>query len=303
MDRFKQQKPKRTKVTVTVVCVGVLVAISAGFASTNLDFSHKRLDRGLLALGTVQAGPMDVKVNATGILLPRKVEWLSAEVDGQVENQVLDQEAIVLAAKFAHEREILQEEAEAQLIETKTIPEIQYRKTKLNVAQLGQIGEIERQRLQRQIDNKTSLLAVKDAKVQQAKSALMRATSRVDALSVTAGIAGVVQELPLEIGQRLQPGTKLGQIANHDTLYAELRVAARQASEIAVGQPVSIDTRNGIVDGEVSRVDPAVSDGLVTVEVNIDGELPKGAKAGFRWKAPFFFADRAYLVCREADLR
>ncbi len=328
MDKIKQQKPNRTKVAVTVVCVGILVAISVGFASTNLDFSHKRLDRGLLTLGTVQAGSMEVKINATGILLPRTVEWLSSEVDGQVaellvkpgdqvvagqvivrlenvqlrasaeeaeslwrgsvsertsfaaelENQVLDQEAVALAAKFAHEKEILQEEAEAKLIEIKTIPEIQYRKTRLNVAQLGQIYEIERLRLQRQINNKTPLLAVKDAKIQQAKSALDRANSRVDALSITAGIAGVVQELPLEIGQRLQPGTKLGLIANQDTLYAELRVAARQASEIAVGQPVSIDTRNGIVDGEVSRIDPAVSSGLVTVEVNIDGELPKGAR-------------------------
>ena len=328
MDRIKQQTPKRTRVSVAVVCVGLLVALGSGFASTNLDFTHSRLDRGLLTLGTVQAGPMEVKINATGILLPRKVEWLSSEVDGQVEallvepgdqveagelivrlengqlrasaeeaeslwrgsvaerasfaaqleNQVLDQEAIALAARFAHEKEILQEEAEAQLIATRTIPEIQYRKTQLNVEQLGQIYEIETQRLQRQIDNKTTLLSVRDAKVQQAKSSLDRANSRVDALSITAGITGVVQDLPLEIGQRLQPGTKLGQIASQDTLYAELRVAARQASEITVGHPVSIDTRNGIVDGAVSRVDPAVSDGLVTVEVHIDGELPKGAR-------------------------
>ena len=328
MDRIKQHKPKKTTAGVNALVVGMLVAISASLASTNLDFSNKRLDRGLLTLGTVQTGPMEVKVNATGILLPRKVEWLSSEVEGQVaelavepgdrveagqiivrlentqlrvaaeeavslwrgsvaertsfaaelENQVLDQEAVVLGARFAHQKEILQEEAEGQLIETRTIPEIQYRKTKLNVAQLGQIYEIERQRLQRQINNKTTLLAVRDARIQQAKSALNRANSRVDALSITAGIPGVVQELPLEMGQRLQPGAKVGRIASQDTLYAELRVAARQASEIAVGQPVSIDTRNGIVDGAVSRVDPAVSDGLVTVEVNIHGEFPKGAR-------------------------
>ena len=328
VDRSKKRKPKTAKVAVTIVPVGTLIAIGAAFASTNLDFSHKRLDRGLLTLGTVQAGPMEIRINATGVLLPREVEWLSSEVDGQVaelvaqpgdrveagqvivrmenvqlrasaeeaeslwrgsvaertsfaaelENQVLDQEAVVLAAKFAHEREILQEEAEAQLIETSTIPEIQYRKTRLNVAQLAEIHEIERQRLQRQIDNKTTLLAVKDARIQQAKSALDRANSRVDALSISAGIAGVVQELPLEIGQRLRPGTKLGQIADQDALFAELRVAARQASAVAVGQPVSIDTRNGVVDGAVSRVDPAVSDGLVAIDVKLDGVLPKGAR-------------------------
>lgn len=328
MDRLKKQKRNKAKLAVTVASVGTLVAIGVAFASTNLDFSHKRLDRKLLTLGTVQAGLMEVRVNATGVLLPRRVEWLSSEVDGQVaelvvepgdrvqagqvlvrlenvqlrasaeeaeslwrgsvaertsfaaelENQVLDQEAVVLAARFAHEKEILQQEAEAQLIETRTIPEIQYRKTRLHVAQLAEIHEIERQRLQRQVDNQAALLAVKDARIRQAKSALARANSRVDALSVTAGIAGVVQELPLEIGQRLQPGTKLGQIANQDALFAELRVAARQASEVAVGQRVRIDTRNGVVEGAVSRVDPAVSDGLVTVEVDIDGALPKGAR-------------------------
>ena len=328
MDRLKEQKPKRTRVAMAVVCAGTLLAIGAALASTNLDFSHKRLDRGLLTLGTVQAGRMDVRINATGVLLPREVEWLSSEVDGQVaelvtkpgdrveagqvivrlenvqlrasaeeaeslwrgsvaertsfaaelENQVLDQQAIALAARFAHEKERLQEEAEAQLMATHTIPEIQYRKTRLNVEQLGRTYEIERQRLQRQIANKKALLAVRDAKIQQARSALRRANSRVDALSIAAGIAGVVQELSLELGQRLQPGTKIGQIANPDTLYAELRVAARQASEIAVGQPVSIDTRNGIVEGTVIRVDPAVSEGQVTVDADIGDALPKGAR-------------------------
>ena len=98
------------------------------------------------------------------------------------------------------------------------------------------------------------------------------------ALQVRAGIDGVLQQLPIEIGQRVAAGTNLARVAQPEPLKAELRVAETQARDVAVGQEVVIDTRNGTVNGRVSRVDPAVQDGTIGVDVKLIGALPKGAR-------------------------
>jgi HlyD family secretion protein len=98
-------------------------------------------------------------------------------------------------------------------------------------------------------------------------------------MHVTAGEPGVLQDLTLELGQWVQAGAPLARVAQPGKLKAVLRVPETQAKDIVIGQPVSIDTRNGLVSGTVSRVDPSASAGTVTVEVHLDGELPKGARS------------------------
>ena len=88
----------------------------------------------------------------------------------------------------------------------------------------------------------------------------------------------MLQELPLQVGQRVTAGGTLAKVVQPDKLKAQLRIAETQAKDIEVGQLASIDTRNGIVDGKVSRVDPAAQNGTVTVDVALDGALPKGAR-------------------------
>ena len=100
------------------------------------------------------------------------------------------------------------------------------------------------------------------------------------ALTVLSGINGIVQAMDLEIGQRLQPGGEIGRIAQQDFLYAELKVQARQASKIVQGQKALIDTRNGEVEGKVRRIEPAVNEGTVIVDVDLTSELPAGARPG-----------------------
>lgn len=93
-----------------------------------------------------------------------------------------------------------------------------------------------------------------------------------------AGLAGVLQQLPVEVGQRVTPGTTLARVARPEPLKAELKIAETQARDVLLGQPAKIDTRNGVVEGKVLRIDPAVQNGTVTVDVQLLGTLPKGAR-------------------------
>jgi multidrug resistance efflux pump len=102
--------------------------------------------------------------------------------------------------------------------------------------------------------------------------------NQLDALRVRAGVDGMLQELPLEAGQWVTPGALLAKVARPDELKARLAIPETLAKDVAIGQPAHIDTRNGMVDGTVSRVDPAASGGTVTVDVALTGPLPKGAR-------------------------
>jgi len=95
---------------------------------------------------------------------------------------------------------------------------------------------------------------------------------------VKAGIDGVLQQLPVEVGQRVMPGTNLARVSEPKRLKAELKIPETQARDILLGQKASIDTHNGIIPGQVMRIDPAAQNGTVAVDVAIEGELPKGAR-------------------------
>jgi HlyD family secretion protein len=100
----------------------------------------------------------------------------------------------------------------------------------------------------------------------------------VASMHVPAGADGVLQELPLELGQWVTPGQRLARVAQPGRLKAVLRVPETQAKDVVLGQPTAVDTRNGIVQGHVMRVDPSVQNGTVTVEIALDGALPRGAR-------------------------
>jgi HlyD family secretion protein len=123
-----------------------------------------------------------------------------------------------------------------------------------------------------------SQLAVQQAKVDQAQAIYDLKKHQLDALNVRAGIAGVLTDLPLAVGQHVTQGTMLAQVVQPNQLKAQLKIAETQARDIRLGQPASIDTHNGLADGTVSRVDPAVQNGTVTVDVELVGNLPDGAR-------------------------
>jgi HlyD family secretion protein len=123
-----------------------------------------------------------------------------------------------------------------------------------------------------------SQLAVQQAKVAQAQAIYALKKQQLDALSVRAGISGVLTDLPLAVGQHVAIGTMLAQVVQPNQLKAQLKIPETQARDIQLGQPASIDTHNGLADGTVSRIDPAVQNGTVTVDVKLTGALPDGAR-------------------------
>lgn len=121
-------------------------------------------------------------------------------------------------------------------------------------------------------------LAVQKAKVEQARVLAQLKQREVDALNVRAGIEGVLVQMPLQMGQHVPVGTELAQIIQPGQLKAQLKIAETQARDIQPDQPAEIDTHNGVISGSVTRIDPTVVNGTVTVDVQLDGELPKGAR-------------------------
>jgi len=121
-------------------------------------------------------------------------------------------------------------------------------------------------------------LASAQALVDQRRSNLNLRRQQVDQLRVRAGMTGVLEQVPVEVGQQVQPGTNLVRVADPSRLKAELRIAETQARDLTIGQIASVDTRNGIIPGKVIRIDPAAQNGTVTVDVALEGELPRGAR-------------------------
>jgi len=141
----------------------------------------------------------------------------------------------------------------------------------------NQVG-LMKQRLAKMQQNKKAQLAVSQARVEQYKALVDLRQTQLDALLVKAGTDGVLQQLMVEVGQQVTMATTLARIAKPDELKAELQISETQMRDIQIAQSVDIDTRNGIVEGQVSRIDPSVVAGTVLVEVKLTGELPRGAR-------------------------
>jgi multidrug efflux pump subunit AcrA (membrane-fusion protein) len=123
-----------------------------------------------------------------------------------------------------------------------------------------------------------SQLAVQQAKVEQAQAIYELKRQQLDALKVRAGISGVLTSMPLAVGQHVTMGTMLAEVVQPNQLKAQLKIPETQARDIQMGQPSSVDTHNGLADGVVSRIDPAVVNGTVTVDVKLVGNIPDGAR-------------------------
>jgi len=196
----------------------------------------------------------------------------------ELQTNLLNQQIVLTQAQFALQAARVQLEAQAKLSGQHIIPEIDFKRSQLNVAQLTQTCGIEARRLQKFRANIQVQLAVKQARVTELARALDRATNQAANLKVLAGIDGIVQAIGVDVGQELQPGSPIGRIAQPDPLYAQLKVPAREATDVEAGQTAVVDTRSGTVNGTVTRVDPAVTDGTVIVDVDLQGALPPGSR-------------------------
>jgi HlyD family secretion protein len=193
---------------------------------------------------------------------------------------LLNQQAQVAAADSASEQAKLQVEADQKLFGDKLIPEITLKLSRLKADQLAKQSKIEQQRsLQIESSNKAQL-ASQGAKVGQQRALYDLRRRQVESLKVRAGIPGVLQELPVQVGQRVPAGTNLAKVARPELLKGELKIQETQAKDAKTGLPVQIDTRNGVVPGHIIRIAPSSQDGTVTMDVSLDGALPPGARPG-----------------------
>src|SRR5690606_15092206 len=138
--------------------------------------------------------------------------------------------------------------------------------------------EIEEQRLEFLATSMEAQISAQNSEVERLRSLSNLQRSYVESLAVRAGVSGVLRELPLQEGAWVGPGTRLAVVVEPGKLKAELRIPETQAKDVVVGQSAAIDTRNGIMPGRVVRIDPAVLNGTVTVDVALEGELPRGAR-------------------------
>lgn len=219
----------------------------------------------------------------------------NAALEVSLQDQVLDQKATLAQVKADYEGARLQAAAEEELLKDGIIPKIQYQRSSLQAEQLGVRLDIEKQRSDQLKKSTDAQLRAAHARTEQLENMLALRQQQLDGLTVTAGINGVLQELPVEEGQRVNPGQTIARVAQPQTLMAELRIAETQAKDVQLGQSVQVDTRNGIVPGKVVRIDPRVSNGTVQVDVDLTGELPDGAR-------PDLTVDGTILIERLEDV-
>ena len=201
-----------------------------------------------------------------------------ADLKVRLESSLLNDQAAAARVESDYRMALLQLEADQELKEAGLIPEIDYKKSKLRADELANRTQIEKRRLEIGKESVEAQLSSQRARLAQASALFDLRREQLSDLRVRASIAGVLQEVPVEIGQSVPSGTILAVVARPDKLKTELRIAETQAKDIVVGQSAKIDTRNGVIEGRVVRIDPAVREGTVTVDIALIGELPRGAR-------------------------
>ncbi len=196
----------------------------------------------------------------------------------KLQSDLMTQRAGAATVSSDQKQAQLQAQTDKSLLDLGVISGLKYNESRGKADELGIRNDIERKRLELNQQAISTQVAVQQAKVQQAQALLGLKQKQQDALSVRAGIEGVLVDLPHQVGEHVAIGTTLAKVVQPDQLKASLKIAETQARDITIGQPASVDTHNGVIQGHVSRVDPAVQNGTVTVDVSLDGALPQGAR-------------------------
>ncbi len=324
----KQKKTLFKKIwPIAIVVTIIAIAIKYSAFLLQADFV---IDNDTLVYGEVKQGQFSISVRGAGLLVPDKIKWLAASVDGHVERVVvkpgkavqkgeliielsnprlkqlqeetkweleamiaeskasqaeqksglLFQKARMLDAKLNYKSSQLRLDAQQELFNNKTgaVSKIDYEKTKLETQQFKQRWQIQEEVLRSMTDNIVVQDNARKSRINKMQKTLERAEQQVKDLMIYASLDSVVQDVAVEPGQRVNMGSNLAKLAQQDSLIAELQVAELLIGEVKLGQQVTIDTRNNKVNGVVSRVDPAVVNGNVQVDVTFTEQLPTDAR-------------------------
>ena len=196
----------------------------------------------------------------------------------ELESSLLSQQSNVAGIEAKYKSALMTLEANEQLAKDGLISAITHKQSRAAVEELKNQLDIERKRLEMTQLGIKSQIAPQEADVNQRRAAYDLRLRQLEDLKVKSSMDGVLQLVPVEVGASVQPGANLARVANPHNLKAELRIAETQTKDITLGLPAEVDTRNGVVKGRVSRIDPASANGTVGVDVILEGPLPAGAR-------------------------
>ena len=245
-----------------------------------------RVDKIVLRPGTpVTAG--SVILELTNPQLEQELQDAELKVKGaeaslanlrvQLDNDLLQQKASAATIEAEYNKAKMTAEMKEALAKDQLVSALELKQAKVDAEQLTIRSEISKQQLASSAESVRTRLAVQQSDLDATRAMLALKRRQFDELKVRPGFAGMLQLVPVEVGQQVAPGANLARVANPSRLQAELKIAETQAKDIQIGQVASIDTRNGVVDGKVFRIDPSVQNGTRTVVVSLPNELPKGA--------------------------
>ncbi|MGY8654023.1 MAG: HlyD family secretion protein [Verrucomicrobiia bacterium] len=215
-------------------------------------------------------------------LAVKSSEAQKTQLEVNLETTKLNRQATLAKAKADYEIAEFEAKANEDLYKDGLVSELEAKRLRNRADDLKNRYDIELKGEAMSERTAEAQLAVRDADIVKMKAALAIKKDDVVKLKILAGYEGVLQQIgdsqELEIGQRVGTGTTLAKIVQPDKLKAELKIAETQVKDVVVGQSAEIDTRNGIIKGRVARIDPAVQNGTVMVEVKLEGKLPQGAR-------------------------
>jgi HlyD family secretion protein len=245
-----------------------------------------RVERIILRPGA-QVKPDSVILELTNPTLEQQLQdaelKVAASVAGlenlkvQLNNDLLTTRASAASIEANYNKAKMQAEMNQALAKDKLVSDLVLKQSQTDADSLAVSTSIAKEQLASKAESTRAQLAVQQSLVDQARAVLQLTRQQRDELKVRAGLEGTLQVVPVEVGQQVAPGTNLARVANPSRLKAEIKIAETQTKDIQIGQKASVDTRVGIVEGRVARIDPSVQNGTRTVDVTLSGELPKGA--------------------------
>jgi HlyD family secretion protein len=251
--------PATTQGRVEKIILRPGAAVKAG--DVVLELSNPQLEQQLqdaeLKLGAAEAGLSNIKV--------------------QLQNDLLQQRAASANIEADFNKAKMQAQMNEALAKDQLVSNLVLQQSLVDAQSLEVRNQISKDQLASKADSMRAQMAVQQSLVDQARALLSLTKQQQAELKVRAGLDGMLQLVPVEVGQQVAPGTNLARVANPSRLKAEIKIAETQAKDIQLGQKAEVDTRNGIVQGRVARIDPSVQNGTRTVDVTLTGELPKGA--------------------------
>lgn len=201
-----------------------------------------------------------------------------ADLRVTLQSRRLDQEANAARIQSEFKQAQLRADVDEAMSRQGLVSDLTVKLSRVTAQEWALRDGLEKKRLAIEVEAVRARLAAQEARVDQVRAQARLRKSQLDGLTVRAGIAGVLQQVPVQVGQRVVAGTNLARVADPGRLKAELRIVETQARDVAIGQDAEVDTRNGVAKGRVARIDPAVQNGSVTVDVTFAEPLPKGAR-------------------------